>query len=259
MMGTKVRTTTNSATTLVTGRCRGRTSEEKIQIGRVCCWPAVKVVTMISSKERAKASMPPVTNAEASWGSITYRKVCHPRAPKSMDASSNEGAVLRIRAMTLLKATATQKVACPMTTVQNENGIPDRLMADRNAIPVMMPGRAIGKTMKSERVSRPKNFDLHTAPAARVPRTKAITVATAATPSDSDSASRTSGLRAATPNHWVVSPGGGNRKLASSVVKAYRNTRRRGGGKKSSTAPPTNSRIRGLLIAPRRPRAVEPG
>ncbi len=47
---------TNTATTLVIGRWRGRTSSLNIQFGRVDCWPAVKVVTMTSSNDNAKAS-----------------------------------------------------------------------------------------------------------------------------------------------------------------------------------------------------------
>src|SRR5688500_7359063 len=45
-IGRKVSRMTNIATTLVTGRSRGRVSCEKIQIGSVVCWPAVKVVTI---------------------------------------------------------------------------------------------------------------------------------------------------------------------------------------------------------------------
>ena len=62
-MGMKVTTMTMSATTLVTGRSRGRVSWLKIQIGSVSCCPAVKVVTMTSSNDSAKASMPPASVA----------------------------------------------------------------------------------------------------------------------------------------------------------------------------------------------------
>jgi hypothetical protein len=48
-----------TATTLTIGSCRGRDRLATIQIGSVRCWPAVKVVTMISSKLSAKASSPP--------------------------------------------------------------------------------------------------------------------------------------------------------------------------------------------------------
>ena len=52
----KVKAMTNTATTLVTGRGRGRIKSCSIQIGSVVCWPAVKVVTITSSKLSAKAS-----------------------------------------------------------------------------------------------------------------------------------------------------------------------------------------------------------
>ena len=50
----KVTAITTTATTLVTGRWRGRPSWLSIQIGRVFCWPAVKVVTMSSSKRQGE-------------------------------------------------------------------------------------------------------------------------------------------------------------------------------------------------------------
>ena len=49
-----------------------------IQIGSVCRWPAVKVVTMTSSKDRAKASMPPARSAVAMLGRTMWRKVWNP-------------------------------------------------------------------------------------------------------------------------------------------------------------------------------------
>ena len=59
---------TSMATTLVTGTSRGRPSWLSSQIGRVRSWPAVKVVTMISSNDRANASMPPASSAEPRLG-----------------------------------------------------------------------------------------------------------------------------------------------------------------------------------------------
>ena len=56
---------------IVTGRCLGLVSWLKIQIGSVSCWPVVKVVTMISSKDRAKESIPPAKRAVARCGSST--------------------------------------------------------------------------------------------------------------------------------------------------------------------------------------------
>lgn len=59
---------TSMATTLVTGTSRGRLSWLSSHSGRVRSWPAVKVVTMISSNDRANASMPPASNAEPRFG-----------------------------------------------------------------------------------------------------------------------------------------------------------------------------------------------
>ena len=49
----------------------GHTSSPSIQTGSVLCCPAVKVVTITSSKESAKASMPPANSAVAMLGSTT--------------------------------------------------------------------------------------------------------------------------------------------------------------------------------------------
>ena len=59
----------------------------------------VNVVTMISSKESAKASSPPATSAVRRFGRVTRRNVCHGVAPRSADASSNEPASRRSRAI----------------------------------------------------------------------------------------------------------------------------------------------------------------
>ena len=74
----------------------------KIQSGKVFCAPAVKVVTMTSSNERAKASKAPATRAVEIKGNVTSRNVCQPLAPRSMAASINEDEVRRSRASTLL-------------------------------------------------------------------------------------------------------------------------------------------------------------
>ena len=63
-----------------------------------------------------------------------------------------------------------QNVAWPSTIVQNEKGMSIRLKAERSEMPVMMPGSAIGRMMRSEIASRPKNFVRASAAAASVPR-----------------------------------------------------------------------------------------
>src|SRR6218665_304981 len=103
-----------------------------------------------------------------------------------------------------------QKVAWPSTIVQNENGISIRLNADRNEMPVMMPGSAIGRITSSDIVSRPKNFEPDTAAAQSVPSTSAMSVEIDATCTDSVSACQTSGRFQVTSNHLRVSPGGGH-------------------------------------------------
>ena len=113
-----------------------------------------------------------------------------------------------------------QNVACPSTIVQKLKGISPRLNALRRLMPVMMPGSAIGRTRRSETVSRPKKRERQTAAAARVPSTSAMSVEAAATWSDRSSASWTSGRAHATPNQRRVSPGGGKTKLLSSALNA---------------------------------------
>ena len=74
----------------------------KIQIGSVSSEPAVNVVTMISSKESAKASSAPATSAVRICGKVTSRNVRHGPAPRSLAASSSETPVRRRRATALL-------------------------------------------------------------------------------------------------------------------------------------------------------------
>src|SRR5690242_5378054 len=113
-----------------------------------------------------------------------------------------------------------QKVAWPRTMVHVENGMSNRLNAERSEIPVMMPGSAMGRITSNEMASRPKNLLPETAAAQSVPRTRAIAVDMAATWTDSVKACQISTRFHATENHCRVSPGGGHWKLFSSVVKA---------------------------------------
>ena len=96
-------TITITATTLTIGSWLGRKRLVKIQIGSVCSpAPIVNVVTMISSKESAKASSDPATSAVRMFGIVMCRKVCQGSAPRSAEASSNEPDSRRSRAITLL-------------------------------------------------------------------------------------------------------------------------------------------------------------
>ena len=69
---------------------------------RGICAPAVNVVTITSSNESANASSAPETSAVEMVGKVTYRKVCKPSAPRSIEASDSEVGVRRSRATTLL-------------------------------------------------------------------------------------------------------------------------------------------------------------
>ena len=94
---------TSSATTLTIGRLLGRAKLVKNQIGSVWSPAAiVNVVTMISSKERAKASRAPATRALRMVGSVTRVNVCQGSAPRSAEASSSEPDMRRRRAIALL-------------------------------------------------------------------------------------------------------------------------------------------------------------
>src|SRR5215213_6365404 len=104
------RAITTTPTTLTIGSWLGRERFVRIQIGSVCCAPAVNVVTITSSKLSANASSAPAISADRSCGSVTYANVCQVDAPRSADASSNEREVRRMRATTLLKTTTMQNV-----------------------------------------------------------------------------------------------------------------------------------------------------
>src|SRR6476646_1561551 len=97
-----------------------------------------------------------------------------------------------------------QNVACPTTIVAVEKLIPAVLTVALRARPVTMPGRAIGRTSDSEKISRPKNWKRWIANAASEPSTIAISADRRPTWIDRTSASRTDGLSQAAPNHSVL-------------------------------------------------------
>src|SRR5574343_1665222 len=212
---------TISATTLVIGVSRGLDSWFSNQIGSVRSLPAVKVVTMISSKLSANASMPPASSAVAMFGSTTWRKVWKPSAPRSIEASSSEAEVRRKRAMTLLYTTTMQNVAWPVTMVSMPDSSPASLNADSSAMPVTMPGKAIGRMNSSVIVSLPKKAARYSAAEARVPSSIASAVACAATSTDSHTAARTSSRANALANHSRVKPCSWKLNELASVLKAY--------------------------------------
>src|SRR4030088_2433197 len=102
-----------------------------------------------------------------------------------------------------------QKVAWPITIVSSENVRLLKLMNEFSAIPVMIPGSAIGSTSTSDTASRPKKRKRSTANAAIVPSTIAIAVASSPARTDSHSAWRTSVLFQVEENQRVDRPGSG--------------------------------------------------
>src|SRR4051794_22891567 len=86
-----------------------------------------------------------------------------------------------------------QKVAWPKTIVQVEKGRFMMSKAERKAMPVMMPGRAIGRMNNSDSDSRPKKRARAKAAAASVPMMRARSVAISATLSDRISGGQMSG------------------------------------------------------------------
>ena len=81
----------------------------------------------------------------------------HAFAPRSVDASSSDVPLRRNRATALLKTTTMQKVAWPTITVNSDRSTPSTWVnVAFRAIPVTIPGSAIGRMIRNEIVSRPK-------------------------------------------------------------------------------------------------------
>ncbi len=74
-------------------------------------------------------------------------------------------------------------------------------------MPVMIPGRAIGRMSRNDTDSRPKNRKRAIANAAIDPSTRAIAVVTAPTFTESRNADRASGSCQVTVNQWNVQLG----------------------------------------------------
>ena len=94
-----------------------------------------------------------------------------------------------------------QKVACPTITVNSVRSTPSTwVKVALSAMPVTIPGSAIGRITRNEIVSRPKKRWRETAIAASVPSTIAIAVAPSPAFTEVQSASRTPGLWKALSN-----------------------------------------------------------
>ncbi|MCY1556730.1 hypothetical protein D9M68_935050 [compost metagenome] len=128
--------------------------------------------------------MPPASRAVASCGRMMWRSVVRVSAPRSIDASHKRLGRRRRRATTLLCTMTTQKVAWPTTMVQKPGLTSMSLKAESRAMPVTMPGRAIGRISMVVNASLPKKRSRFRAAAVSVPSTIAMTVAIAATASE---------------------------------------------------------------------------
>src|SRR5579863_9121724 len=100
----------------------------------------------------------------------------------------------------------TQNVAWPMTIVQIERLMWPAMKAELSAIPVTIPGNAIGRTSRNDTASRPKKRKRATPNAAAEPSTRAMPVAIRPTRTDSHNEVLTSAVHAAW-NQWVVKAG----------------------------------------------------
>src|SRR5216683_1984368 len=97
-----------------------------------------------------------------------------------------------------------QNVACPITIVHSDRLIFPKTKNELSAMPVTIPGSAIGSTSRNVIDSRPKNLKREIANAAIEPRISATVVAKNAASIESQIAERTSGEFHATLNHFVV-------------------------------------------------------
>src|ERR1022692_891375 len=96
-----------------------------------------------------------------------------------------------------------QNVACPITIVQSDRLMCPKRKNEFSAMPVTIPGSAIGRISRNVTDSRPKKRNRAIANAAIEPSTIAVDVASTAARTDSQIALRTSGEFQAIPNHFV--------------------------------------------------------
>ena len=136
-----------------------------------------------------------------------------------------------------------------MTIVQKENGISNRPMAERSAIPVTMPGKAMGRTSKKETASSEEitAIDCRRSKCAKDERSKGGKRVQLVT--DKVRASQRSARCSATPNHFVVKPGSGKVYVASSVVKEYRKMIHSGTCRKSKCPNRAERQTQGCFVA----------
>src|SRR5262245_14720709 len=124
-----------------------------------------------------------------------------------------------------------------MTIVQKLRSIDQKPKNEFRAIPVMIPGRAIGRTNTNETALCPKNLCRESAKAARDPRTSATAVAVSPALTESQSAPWTSSSCHAAENHFVVNPGIGQLWMFEEL-NAYTPTIAIGNQRNATTATP---------------------
>src|SRR4051794_38823575 len=84
--------------------------------------------------------------------------------------------------------------------------MPQKSKNEFSAIPVMIPGSAIGRTTRNDTASRPKKRNRLTPNAAAEPSSSATVVATSAARTDSQSALRIPSSSNVFENHFVDRP-----------------------------------------------------
>ena len=128
----------------------------------------------------------------------------------------------------MLNTTTMQNVAWPRITVNNPKLIPSGTRTVLNealsAIPVMIPGSAIGRITRKLMESRPKKSYLATANATIEPRTIAIRVAPTPALILVSSAARTPSLVAAFVHQSVVHAVGGHEKTFEALKELIKMT-----------------------------------
>src|ERR1700757_2509171 len=147
----------------------------------------------------------------------------------------------------------TQKVACPTTIVQIERLMWPVTNAELSAIPVTMPGSAIGRTSRKETASRPKKRKRATPKAPAEPSASAMPVAMSPTRTESHNDVLTSDVQAAW-NQLVLYAEIGQ-LCTFDLLNAYSMISASGTQRNSTTsADQTASVIRVLLCSIRAPR-----
>ena len=110
-----------------------------------------------------------------------------------------------------------QNVAWPTMIARTPRGSPTVANVVLRAMPVTMPGSAIGKIRTKDTTSRPKKACRATASAASDPSTRAIAVAPRATAIDVRNASRRPVLATASSSHFSDSEVGGQADVPVSL------------------------------------------